>query len=149
MSSGLAGVSAVPCFSVCLWRVTVWGRPTPLGSAGQCSCLPCAQTTFLDAISPDSLLFQVVNQSVSVNVPFFSLSYSKTLEDRLKLEAKHGTLNVSDTTVGSKQLTFTLKRVRCFLMLFLIHTGKPWVCVWLLDHILKLLPLRKNCSLPQ
>ncbi|MEJ1287315.1 nucleolar protein 10 [Cricetulus griseus] len=35
---------------------------------------------------------------------------NKTLEDRLKLEAKHGTLNVSDTTVGSKQLTFTLKR---------------------------------------
>nr|XP_034370293.1 nucleolar protein 10 isoform X2 [Arvicanthis niloticus] len=35
---------------------------------------------------------------------------NKTLEDRLKLEAKHGALNVSDTTVGSKQLTFTLKR---------------------------------------
>ncbi|KAH0518524.1 Nucleolar protein 10, partial [Microtus ochrogaster] len=35
---------------------------------------------------------------------------NKTLEDRLKLEAKHGMLNVSDTTVGSKQLTFTLKR---------------------------------------
>ncbi|XP_058143868.1 nucleolar protein 10 isoform X4 [Dasypus novemcinctus] len=35
---------------------------------------------------------------------------NKTLEDRLKLEAKNGTLNVSDTTVGSKQLTFTLKR---------------------------------------
>ncbi|MBZ3885279.1 Nucleolar protein 10, partial [Sciurus carolinensis] len=35
---------------------------------------------------------------------------NKTLEDRLKLEAKSGTLNVSDTTVGSKQLTFTLKR---------------------------------------
>uniref|UniRef100_A0A6I8NIZ2 Nucleolar protein 10 n=1 Tax=Ornithorhynchus anatinus TaxID=9258 RepID=A0A6I8NIZ2_ORNAN len=34
----------------------------------------------------------------------------KTLEDRLKLEAKLGTLNVSDTSVGSKQLTFTLKR---------------------------------------
>uniref|UniRef100_A0A8D2BPJ9 Nucleolar protein 10 n=1 Tax=Sus scrofa TaxID=9823 RepID=A0A8D2BPJ9_PIG len=35
---------------------------------------------------------------------------NKTLEDRLKLEAKHGTLSVSDTTVGSKQLTFTLKK---------------------------------------
>uniref|UniRef100_A0A8C0RDT6 Nucleolar protein 10 n=1 Tax=Canis lupus familiaris TaxID=9615 RepID=A0A8C0RDT6_CANLF len=35
---------------------------------------------------------------------------NKTLEDRLKLEAKNGTLSVSDTTVGSKQLTFTLKR---------------------------------------
>ncbi|XP_006898274.1 PREDICTED: nucleolar protein 10-like isoform X3 [Elephantulus edwardii] len=35
---------------------------------------------------------------------------NKTLEDRLKLEAKNGTLNVSDTTVGSKQLTFMLKR---------------------------------------
>ncbi|XP_006869525.1 PREDICTED: nucleolar protein 10 isoform X3 [Chrysochloris asiatica] len=35
---------------------------------------------------------------------------NKTLEDRLKLEARNGTLNVSDTTVGSKQLTFTLKR---------------------------------------
>ncbi|TKC53253.1 hypothetical protein EI555_006786, partial [Monodon monoceros] len=35
---------------------------------------------------------------------------NKTLEDRLKLEAKNGTLCVSDTTVGSKQLTFTLKK---------------------------------------
>uniref|UniRef100_A0ABI7XGD5 Nucleolar protein 10 n=1 Tax=Felis catus TaxID=9685 RepID=A0ABI7XGD5_FELCA len=35
---------------------------------------------------------------------------NKTLEDRLKLEAKNGTLSISDTTVGSKQLTFTLKR---------------------------------------
>uniref|UniRef100_A0A452RC60 Nucleolar protein 10 n=1 Tax=Ursus americanus TaxID=9643 RepID=A0A452RC60_URSAM len=35
---------------------------------------------------------------------------NKTLEDRLKLEAKNGTLSVADTTVGSKQLTFTLKR---------------------------------------
>lgn len=35
----------------------------------------------------------------------------KTLEDRLKLEEKLGTLNVSDTTVGSKQATFRLKKV--------------------------------------
>uniref|UniRef100_G1RUE3 Nucleolar protein 10 n=1 Tax=Nomascus leucogenys TaxID=61853 RepID=G1RUE3_NOMLE len=35
---------------------------------------------------------------------------NKTLEDRLKIEAKNGTLSVSNTTVGSKQLTFTLKR---------------------------------------
>lgn len=42
------------------------------------------------------------------------ISCSKTLEDRLKLEAKNGTLSVSDTMVGSKQLTFTLKRVSCF-----------------------------------
>lgn len=35
----------------------------------------------------------------------------KTLEDRLKLEEKLGTLNVSDTTVGSKQATFKLKKV--------------------------------------
>ncbi|KAM5263359.1 nucleolar protein 10 isoform 3-T3 [Ctenodactylus gundi] len=35
---------------------------------------------------------------------------TKTLEDRLKLEAKSGMLSVSDTTVGSKQLTFTLKK---------------------------------------
>ncbi|XP_078503929.1 nucleolar protein 10 [Lissotriton helveticus] len=34
----------------------------------------------------------------------------KTLEDRLKVEEKLGTLNVSDTAVGSKQLTFTLKK---------------------------------------
>ncbi|XP_006626131.2 nucleolar protein 10 [Lepisosteus oculatus] len=33
-----------------------------------------------------------------------------TLEDRLKLEEKSGTLSVSDTTVGSKQLTFKLKK---------------------------------------
>lgn len=32
---------------------------------------------------------------------------------------------------------------------FLIHTGKQWVCVWLQDHIPKLLPLRKICSLLQ
>lgn len=38
----------------------------------------------------------------------------KTLEDRLKLEEKLGTLNVSDTTVGSKQATFKLKKVRGF-----------------------------------
>ncbi|KAJ7414431.1 Nucleolar protein 10 [Willisornis vidua] len=34
----------------------------------------------------------------------------KTLEDRLKHEEKLGTLNVSDTTVGSKQATFKLKK---------------------------------------
>ncbi|XP_030897783.1 nucleolar protein 10 [Leptonychotes weddellii] len=35
---------------------------------------------------------------------------NKTLEDRLKLEAKNGTVSIADTTVGSKQLTFTLKK---------------------------------------
>lgn len=35
----------------------------------------------------------------------------------MKLEAKNGTLSVSDTTVGSKQLTFTLKRVSGFLVM--------------------------------
>ncbi|XP_019376290.1 PREDICTED: nucleolar protein 10 isoform X1 [Gavialis gangeticus] len=34
----------------------------------------------------------------------------KTLEDRLKLEEKLGTLRVSDATVGSKQVTFRLKK---------------------------------------
>ncbi|XP_053565657.1 nucleolar protein 10 [Bombina bombina] len=34
----------------------------------------------------------------------------KTLEDRLKVEEKLGALNVSDTAVGSKQLTFKLKK---------------------------------------
>uniref|UniRef100_A0A8D0HHN7 Nucleolar protein 10 n=1 Tax=Sphenodon punctatus TaxID=8508 RepID=A0A8D0HHN7_SPHPU len=34
----------------------------------------------------------------------------KTLGDRLKLEEKLGTLTVSDTTVGSKQVTFKLKK---------------------------------------
>ncbi|KAM9383457.1 nucleolar protein 10 isoform 3-T3 [Phaethornis superciliosus] len=34
----------------------------------------------------------------------------KTLGDRLELEEKLGTLNVSDTTVGSKQATFKLKK---------------------------------------
>ncbi|CAM2112199.1 nucleolar protein 10 isoform X1 [Lepidochelys kempii] len=34
----------------------------------------------------------------------------KTLGDRLKLEEKLGTLSVSDTTVGSKQMTFKLKK---------------------------------------
>lgn len=58
----------------------------------------------------------MLNQNMMlINVSFSSFSYSKTLEDRLKLEAKNGTLSVSDTTVGSKQLTFTLKRVS-FLM---------------------------------
>ncbi|XP_072107328.1 nucleolar protein 10 [Mobula birostris] len=33
-----------------------------------------------------------------------------TLEDRLKQEEKSGTLHLSDTTVGSKQLTFALKK---------------------------------------
>ena len=35
---------------------------------------------------------------------------NKTLEDHLKLESENGTLSVSATTIGSKQLTFTLKR---------------------------------------
>ncbi|XP_018415062.1 PREDICTED: nucleolar protein 10 isoform X4 [Nanorana parkeri] len=35
---------------------------------------------------------------------------SKTLEDRLKVEEKLGALNVADAAVGSKQLTFTLKK---------------------------------------
>nr|XP_033795184.1 nucleolar protein 10 isoform X1 [Geotrypetes seraphini] len=34
----------------------------------------------------------------------------KTLEERLKAEEKLGMLNISDTAVGSKQLTFTLKK---------------------------------------
>ncbi|XP_050806713.1 nucleolar protein 10 isoform X2 [Gopherus flavomarginatus] len=34
----------------------------------------------------------------------------KTLGDRLKLQEKLGTLSVSDTTVGSKQMTFKLKQ---------------------------------------
>lgn len=34
----------------------------------------------------------------------------KTLEDRLKVEEKRGTLIVTDTAVGSKQLTFQLKK---------------------------------------
>lgn len=84
-----------------------------------------------------------------VNVPFFQISYSKTLEDRLKLEAKQGTLNVSDTTVGSKQLTFTLKRVSCSWCCVLIHSGRQGVCVWLLDHFPRLLSRRKICSLTQ
>ncbi|KAM5164367.1 nucleolar protein 10 [Mantella aurantiaca] len=35
---------------------------------------------------------------------------SKTLEERLKVEEKLGELNVTDAAVGSKQLTFTLKK---------------------------------------
>uniref|UniRef100_A0A8C7H7J5 Nucleolar protein 10 n=1 Tax=Oncorhynchus kisutch TaxID=8019 RepID=A0A8C7H7J5_ONCKI len=34
-----------------------------------------------------------------------------SLEERLKLEERSGTVNVADTAVGSKQLTFTLKKV--------------------------------------
>uniref|UniRef100_A0AAQ4Q5W2 Nucleolar protein 10 n=1 Tax=Gasterosteus aculeatus aculeatus TaxID=481459 RepID=A0AAQ4Q5W2_GASAC len=36
-----------------------------------------------------------------------------SLEDRLKSEEHSGTSNVADTAVGSKQLTFTLKKVPC------------------------------------
>lgn len=36
-----------------------------------------------------------------------------SLEDRLKLEEHSGTSNMDDTAVGSKQLTFTLKKVKC------------------------------------
>uniref|UniRef100_A0A4W5PL36 Nucleolar protein 10 n=1 Tax=Hucho hucho TaxID=62062 RepID=A0A4W5PL36_9TELE len=36
-----------------------------------------------------------------------------SLEERLKLEERSGTVNVADTAVGSKQLTFTLKKVKC------------------------------------
>lgn len=37
-----------------------------------------------------------------------------SLEDRLKLEEHSGTSNMADTAVGSKQLTFTLKKVKLF-----------------------------------
>ncbi|KAG7225154.1 hypothetical protein INR49_014785 [Caranx melampygus] len=33
-----------------------------------------------------------------------------SLEDRLKMEEHSGTSNMADTAVGSKQLTFTLKK---------------------------------------
>uniref|UniRef100_A0A8L0DLB2 Nucleolar protein 10 n=1 Tax=Oncorhynchus mykiss TaxID=8022 RepID=A0A8L0DLB2_ONCMY len=36
-----------------------------------------------------------------------------SLEERLKLEERSGTVNVADTAVGSKQLTFTLKKTVC------------------------------------
>lgn len=52
----------------------------------------------------------------------------KTLGDRLKLEEKLGTLNVSDTTVGSKQATFRLKKVSyiyiCNFLLFYYFSFK-------------------------
>lgn len=38
-------------------------------------------------------------------------SFRASLEDRLKLEEHSGTSNMADTAVGSKQLTFTLKKV--------------------------------------
>uniref|UniRef100_A0A4W5PDC2 Nucleolar protein 10 n=1 Tax=Hucho hucho TaxID=62062 RepID=A0A4W5PDC2_9TELE len=39
-----------------------------------------------------------------------------SLEERLKLEERSGTVNVADTAVGSKQLTFTLKKMVCELI---------------------------------
>lgn len=39
------------------------------------------------------------------------------MEDRLKLEEHSGTSNVVDTAVGSKQLSFTLRKVSTFLSL--------------------------------
>lgn len=41
---------------------------------------------------------------------FFCLSRA-SLEDRLKLEEHSGISNMANTAVGSKQLTFTLKKV--------------------------------------
>lgn len=35
-----------------------------------------------------------------------------SLEERLKLEEHSGTSSVADSAVGSKQLTFTLKKVK-------------------------------------
>lgn len=40
------------------------------------------------------------------------LSFRVSLEDRLRLEENSGVNNVVNTAVGSKQLTFTLKKVR-------------------------------------
>lgn len=37
-----------------------------------------------------------------------------SLEERLKMEESSGMLNLADTAVGSKQLTFTLKKVSTF-----------------------------------
>lgn len=42
---------------------------------------------------------------------FSSISYRKTLGDRLQLEEKVGALSVHDTTIGSKQVSFKLKKV--------------------------------------
>jgi len=41
-----------------------------------------------------------------------SVSFRASLEDRLKLEENSGISNMVDTAVGSKQLTFTLKKVQ-------------------------------------
>ncbi|MGH0166503.1 UNVERIFIED_CONTAM: hypothetical protein FKN15_000333 [Acipenser sinensis] len=60
-----------------------------------------------------NLLDSSAFQCLYIVVKFFEVSsYRTTLEDRLKFEEKSGTLNVSDATVGSKQLTFKLKKVR-------------------------------------
>ena len=40
-----------------------------------------------------------------------SLSRRASLADRLKLEEHSGALSLADSTVGSKQVTFTLKKV--------------------------------------
>lgn len=71
----------------------------------------------------------MTGKSHSANYCASPIPHSKTLEDRLKLEAKNGTLSVSDTTVGSKQLTFTLKRVSRLLVSLLDPRAPAAECV--------------------
>ena len=50
-----------------------------------------------------------------MNYDYYLLCRSSraSLEDRLRLEEHSGQSNMTDTAVGSKQLTFTLKKVKC------------------------------------
>uniref|UniRef100_A0A8C7H4Q1 Nucleolar protein 10 n=1 Tax=Oncorhynchus kisutch TaxID=8019 RepID=A0A8C7H4Q1_ONCKI len=54
-----------------------------------------------------------------------------SLEERLKLEERSGTVNVADTAVGSKQLTFTLKKqVQCRESLYHLQVSQLLKISW-------------------
>lgn len=72
------------------------------------------QWSLLRPFSSYTRLMNVISQ-VSFVCLYMSLKdyfYARaSLEERLKQEESSGMLNIADTVVGSKQLTFTLKKV--------------------------------------
>lgn len=52
-----------------------------------------------------------VSIDMSLKAYIFYLNARTSLEERLKLEESSGMLSLADTAIGSKQLTFTLKKV--------------------------------------
>ncbi|EMP42003.1 Nucleolar protein 10 [Chelonia mydas] len=107
---------------------TAW-FPVLMGSAcaSELRALSRAVTTEHSGIAPGGQYRQIASTVLQIRPSKADFSANpligveKTLGDRLKLEEKLGTLSVSDTTVGSKQMTFKLKKE--------LFRVKPLACV--------------------